>query len=106
MWVVNGNDLKMAEGDYGVILPIKITGMTFGASDSAQLVIKNKMNGEVLITKTFTNIQNNTINLELTQAESEMLTVGTYYYRLDAYQDGNYLNNLIPYASLKVVDVA
>ena len=106
MWIVNGNDLKMAEGDFGVILPIKITGMTFGASDSAQLIIKKKLNGEDYITKTFTNIQNNTSNLEFTQAETELLTVGTYYYRLDAYQDGNYLNNLIPYASLKVVDVA
>lgn len=106
MWAVKGNNLTMAEGDYGVALPIEITGMTFGASDSVQIVIKKEANAEPLITKTFTDIQNNTVDLELTEADTALLSAGSYVYRMDAYQDGNYLNNIIPSATIKVVDVA
>ena len=106
MWAVNNNDLKMAEGDYGVALPIKISGMTFSASDRVRLVIKKKVNGDTILTKEFTNIQQSTISLELTAEESALLPIGDYVYRLDAYQNGNYLYNIIPSAFLKVVDVA
>lgn len=105
-WTVMGNDLQMAEGDYGVQLPITISGMEFSAADCVKLTIKTAKNGEVILEKDFTNIQHGTINLELTAAESALFGVGAYVYRLDAYQDGNYLNNIIPLAAFKVVDVA
>ena len=105
-WYVSGNNLQMAEGDYGVALPIKISGMEFASGDCVKLTIKKKSNGDTILERDFTTIEDSTVTLELTEAESALLPVGTYVYRLDAYQDGNYLNNIIPLATLKVVDVA
>lgn len=34
MWNVIGQDLKMAEGDWGIQLPITITGTTFAENDA------------------------------------------------------------------------
>ena len=106
MWAVNGQDLKMCEGDWGVELPITITGATFSASDEVKLTIKTAVNGDVILTKTFTNISQNTVDLELTEAESALLSVGTYAYSLDWYQDSAFLCNIIPFALFKVVDKA
>lgn len=104
MWAVNGNDLRMTEGDFGVELPIKVSGTTFALSDEIKFTLKNRMNGDELLTKTFSNIADNTINLELTEEESDKLEVGTYLYSLDWFQDGAFLCNIIPSATLKVVD--
>ena len=106
MWSVNKNDLTMAENDFGIKLPITISGMTFAAGDCIRIVIKKAVNGAEILTKEFTNIQQNTIDLELTAAESALLPIGKYVYRLDVYENGNFLCNLIPSAALKVVDVA
>ena len=106
MWIANNNDLTMAENDYGIALPITIQGMTFAAGDCVKIVIKKAQNGEAILTKEFSNITENTIDLEFTEAESALLPVGKYVYRMDAYQDGNFLCNIIPTAVLKVVDVA
>lgn len=102
MWNVNGNDLKMCEGDFGLALPITISGVTFTEHDEVKIVVKTDVNGETLLTKTFSNIQHNTISFELT--ESETLPVGVYVYSLDWYQDGAFLCNIIPRALLKVVE--
>lgn len=104
MWAVNGNHLTMTEGDWGVELPVKISGVTFTASDAVRIVIKK---GEtVLATRDFTNISENTVNLELTEAESALFSVGTYVYSLDWYQNGAFMCNIIPSAVFKVVDKA
>lgn len=104
MWNVSGNSLSMCEGDWGVELPVTISGVTFTASDSVRIVIKK---GEtVLITKDFTNITQNTVRLELTEAESALLPVGAYAYSLDWYQNGAFMCNIIPTAVFKVVDKA
>lgn len=104
MWAVNGNHLTMTEGDWGVELPITISGVTFAASDAVRIVIKK---GETaLVTKDFTNINDNTVNLELTEAESALFSVGTYVYSLDWYQNGAFMCNIIPSAVFKVVDKA
>ena len=106
MWAVNGENLQMCEGDFGVQLPIKIDGenITFSASDEILLTIKDKANGSVILPKTFSNISNNTINLEITEEETALLPVGMYVYSLDWYQDGAFYCNIIPSATLKVVD--
>ena len=106
MWAVNGQDLKMCEGDWGVELPITITGATFSASDEVKLTIKTAVNGDVVLTKTFTNISQNTVNLELTEAESALFPVGNYVYSLDWYQSGNFMCNIITIAPFKVVEKA
>jgi len=106
MWAVIGNDLKMTEGDFGVELPITISGTTLTTADSVMFVLKNKVNGDTVLTKTYTEIQNNTFNLELTEAESALLPVGGYVYSIDWYQLGHFMCNIIPFASFKVGEKA
>lgn len=96
----------MAEGDYGIQLPVVVSGVTFDASDSLLFTFKYAMNQSNMLTKEYTNIEQNTVNLEFTEEESAIFTVGTYCYRLDWYENGNFMCNLIPKAVFKVVDKA
>lgn len=106
MWNVNGQDLRMCEGDWGIKLPVTISGTTLTAQDELRITIKSIVNGSVVVEKTFSNIEQNTVSFELTEAETALLTVGTYYYSLDWYQAGAFMCNIIPCAALKVVDKA
>lgn len=106
MWYVSGNNLQMAEGDFGLELPITINGTTLGNQDSIKLTFKDTMNGTEILTKDFTGITDNTVRLELTEAESALFPVGCYAYRLDWYQSGNFMCNIIPFSYFKVVDKA
>lgn len=106
MWVVAGNTLQMAEDDYGLALPVTIEGTTLGENDSIRIVIKKRIDGNVILTKEFTNITQNTVELVLTEAESELLPVGSYVYSLDWYQDGTFMCNIILSGVLKVVNKA
>lgn len=105
-WEVTGNTLQMTEGDYGIALPVTISGVTFTNADAVKLTIKNRVNGTAMIEKTFTSISENTVELVLTASDSEKLKVGAYVYVLDWYQDGAFMCNIIPVATLKVVDKA
>ena len=106
MWNVNGQDLKMCEGDWGIKLPVTISGTTLTASDELLFTLKEAVNGNTILTKTFSNITQNTIDLELTEAESALLPVGGYAYSLDWYQNGAFMCNIIPTGAFKVVDKA
>ena len=105
-WEVNGQNLSMAEGDYGVELPLTISGVTLGASDYIKVSFKDKKNGNVILEKSFNEITRNTVNIVFSEAESELFPVGVYVYRLDWYQSGNFMCNIIECADFKVVDVA
>ena len=106
MWRVLSNSISMTEGDFGVSLPINISGTTFAASDTIKLTILDGVNGTEIVAKEFTNIQQNTVALELTEAESALLPVGNYVYRLDWYQDGVFMCCIVEFASFKVVEKA
>lgn len=106
MFTVNGNEIQMIEGDYGLQLPVTISGTTLTASDEILFTIKKKLNGETVLTKTFANIVDNTFNLEITEAESALLSVGNYVYSLDWYQSGAFMCNIIPCAGFKVGEKA
>lgn len=106
MWVVSGNDLKMTENDFGVALPITIKGVMLGDLDSLKFTFKDRMNGDTLLEKDFGGFGGNTVNLEFTEEESALFPVGVYVYRLDWYQDGNFMCNLIESALLRVGDKA
>lgn len=106
MWAVNGNNLKMCEGDFGIQLPIKVNGVTLTNADSLRITIKDLPNCNTILVKEFDNITNNTVNLEFTEEESALFHVGTYVYCLDWFQNGLFLCNIIPSASFKVVDKA
>ena len=94
MWNVNGITLNMTEGDWGVKLPVTVTGVTFTANDSVR--IKTQQDETTIIEKEYTNITQNTFDLEFTEAESALLPVGSYLYSLDWYQDGAFMCNIIP----------
>ena len=104
MWKVIGLNLQMTEGDFGVELPITVSGVTLGAQDSVKFTLKAAPNGETILTKDFTNITGNTVQLLF--AENEPPPVGSYVYSLDWYQSGNFMCNIIPRAAFKVVDKA
>lgn len=105
MWVANGNDLKMAEGDWGIDLPITVSGVEFTANDILKITFKKGMNTTAILEQTYTP-ENNAINLVFTEEESALFTVGTYVYALDWYQNDLFMCNIIPCASLRVVDKA
>lgn len=100
MWNVIGINLQMTEGDFGVALPITISGVTLGAQDSVRFTLKQ--NGETIITKDFTNITANTVQLTFSEIETPRL--GAYVYSLDWYQSGTFMCNIVPCAAFKVVD--
>ena len=106
MWIVKGKSIQMTEGDYGVSLPITISGTTFTASDEVKLTIKADVNGETVLEVVFSNIQNNTVNLSLSESDSEKLKVGTYVYSLDWYQNNSFMCNIIAASPFKVVEKA
>lgn len=106
MWNVNGKALAMTEGDYGIKLPVTINGVTFAASDSVKLTIKSGLNGDAIIEKNYTNIEQNTVQLELTESESASLPVGRYVYVLDWYENGNFMCNVVPSGVFEVVEKA
>ncbi len=106
MWRANGYEMTMTEGDFGIELPITISGTTITASDEIRFYIIDKPNGNVIIDKTFSNIAQNTFTLELTAAVGALLPVGVYYYTLDWYQNGAFMCCVIERARFKVEDKA
>ena len=96
----------MCEADFGLELPIVIEGVTFSENDEVKITIKKTENGTAVLTKTFSNITQNTVHLEITEAESELLKVGSYVYSLDWYQNNAFMCNIIPCSAFKVVDKA
>lgn len=95
----------MAEGDYGLQLPVTVTGTTMTENDRLLFTFKTARNGETVLQKEYTP-QENTVNLELTEAESELFSPGAYIYALDWYQAGSFMCNIIAAGILKVVDKA
>lgn len=105
-WKVTNQSLSMAEGDYGIAVPMRITGVPFGEQDSIRFTFKTEMNGEIVLEKTFSDIRDGTVDLEFTEAESGLFPVGSYVYSVDWYQSGRFMCNLVPASFLKVVDKA
>lgn len=106
MWIVSGNSLQMAEGDFGIVLPVKINGTTLTEHDSIKFTFKDKPNGTPVLEKEYTNLTDNTANLVLTEQESALFPIGVYSYSLDWYQDGNFMCNIILQGVFRVVDKA
>lgn len=90
------NSIFMSEGDYGVALPFTFSGISIASQDELKLTIMDPKDDTTIIEKTFSNIQNNSFNLELTSSESELLNPGNYVYLIDWYQEGHFLCNLLP----------
>ena len=106
MWNVNNTALSFAEGDFGIELPVTVSGTTLGSQDCLKFTFKDALNGTTVLVKDFNTISSNTVNLALTESESALFPVGMYAYSLDWYQSGNFMCNIISQAPLKVVDKA
>lgn len=106
MWYASETNLQMAEGDYGIQIPFIVSGTTLVNGDSLKFVFKKKMNGDAILEKEYSNLEDNTANLEFTRSESELFPVGQYVYSLDWYQNGLFMCNLILGSVFRVVDKA
>ena len=103
-WSANGQNMTMTVNDFGVEQPIEIdVGVDLGANDTLEFVFKKEVGGDDLIVKTFTGITDNTVNLVFTEAESALLPIGAYVYRLDWYQNGAFMDCIVEVGSFKVV---
>lgn len=105
MWRVHTNSLFMAEGDFGIQLPVLVTGTTLTNSDTLKFTFKTSQNGVEILAKEFTP-ENNEVPLEFTQEESGLFPIGKYVYSLDWYQNRLFMCNLIPCGDFTVVDKA
>lgn len=107
MWSGTINNLGMTEGDYGVALTVTISGATLGEHDSLRFTFKKTRNAaEVILTKEYASITQNTVELSFTEAESALFHPGGYVFALDWYQDGSFMCNLVENGSLRVGDKA
>lgn len=98
--------ITMTEGDYGVVLPISIGGIELTCNDKFALKIFKEIDEEPILTKTFENIIDNTLELQFTEEESKLFEVGSYYYDLDWFQDDTFLSNILRARTFKVNDKA
>ena len=105
MWVVSGNCLEMTEGDYGVELPVTISGVTLQTGDALKFTFKSAPDGEVLLEKVYDDPEDNAVFLVFSESESEIFDADrTYVYSLDLYHTGEYLCNVIRKGTFKVVN--
>ena len=105
MWEVHGNGLVMTEGDYGVDLPVTISGFELESGDALKFTFKAATDGEVLLEKTYSSPENNAVFLRFSESESELFSANrTYVYSLDLYHTGEFLCNVIRKGAFKVVE--
>lgn len=106
MWEVNGENVKMIEGDFGFELPFTFNDIVISPQDDIKLEIKKEKDDDAILTFIFSDIQNNEIKLLLTKNDSEKLSVGNYLYTIDWYQGESFLGNIINGALFKVANKA
>lgn len=102
-WRVTGLHLQMAVGDYGISLPVSVSGVTFGEGDELRFIFNKEPGSNTILTKTYSNIVQNSVDLSFTEAESDLFRIGSYVYGLDWYKDGEFMCNIIESAQFKVV---
>lgn len=107
MWKAMGRNISMAEGDYGerFVLPARCIGADLTADDTVRFTFKNQMNGSAILEKDFTPLDN-VVMLFFTAEESALFPVGQYVYSVDWYKDGEFMCNIVPCGTFKVVDKA
>ena len=79
------DNIKINEGDFGVILPITVAGLKDG--ENVRFVIKKRdENEEVILTKDF-QVESSKINFQLTKEETKKLLEGNYLYDALQYKE-------------------
>lgn len=95
MFNVKNDNISMIEGDYGLELPITITGAEISPDESIKFTIRDN-SGETKIEKIYTNIIDNIINFSLTKTEAAKLKSNKkYFYSIDWYRNEEFLGNVI-----------
>lgn len=102
MWIVSGTGLTMTEGDYGIALPVNLSGFNFIEGDTIRYTFKEVPNAGVILQKDFA--AGGAIGLTFTADESAKFRVGNYVYSVDWFREGSYLCNILAQATFKVVD--
>lgn len=95
-----GDKIVMIYGNYGIELPIT---MTITNENDEHIIIANdekikfviKKCNEIKYEKDYTNVENNTIYLNFTQEESELLLAGEYTYSIDWYKENIFKGTLV-----------
>lgn len=109
MWSGTALRLEMTEGDYGITLPLTVSGITMNPGDELALAVKTAKNGTTIIEQTMSvseQTDDPVFGLVFSEEQSELLTPGKYFYILDWYRNGEFFCNIIPNGILKVVDKA
>lgn len=101
MWKTSNANISMTVGDYGIDLPITVTGVQFGENDAIRFRVAD--GSDERLNKVFDHISDNTFNVKLTKADSDALPVGQYRYALDWFRDHVFMCNIIPSGEFKVV---
>lgn len=104
MWRVNQstNALTMTQGDYGVELPVTITGAELTESDRLDFVILSGMQGTEIVKKTYDDLTSGDFAIALTAQQSAALPCGRYVYRIDWYRNGTFMDNIVQSAPFVV----
>lgn len=105
-WNVQNSSIEMTEHDFGIALTFKFSGFKVEAGDSIIFTLKKEADGESILTKTFDNVVDNTIELLLTEEDTALLNPGDYVYTLDWYKQNVFMYNIFEDASFKVVNKA
>lgn len=90
-----GKKIIMTEGDFGLSLPITISGPVFESTDKLSLIIKKVANGTELLKKEYSNIEDNKFDFVLTEEETKKLSPCKYGYTLDWYRNDEFLCNIV-----------
>ena len=103
MWKVEGNDLTMSVGDFGLSLPVLIDGVTLSSGqDEIGIKIVNSL-GEKVLEKVYSDFTDNEFSFVISESETQGLQVGEYVYGLDWYRNGVFMCNIISRANFRVV---
>lgn len=94
MWKKDKKRIMMNEGDYGISLPITISGAEIALDEKICFYIIDP-NYMVVLIKEYTNIENNTFDLCLTKNESKKLNQGCYRYKIDWCKDDVFKGTIV-----------
>lgn len=103
MWDAKGKRLEMTAGDYGVKIPVTVDSIAVGKDDTLRFTFKKYDGGPVILAKSFTNVNGNAVDLEFTREESARFLPGDYVWRLDWFEDGNFMCNIVQSGIFRVV---
>ena len=93
MFKINGKNIEMNKGDYGNILPIKITNVL--PSDTIKFTIMEINSNKIIIDKELP-YNNDTEKYEysLTKEETDKLQIKNYVYSIKQIRDGKLYNTI------------